>query len=85
MNAIIPTSFRHCPVSQLGAAFSGPTHTLFRAKTIRIHANSNEADMQTVEERTEEDPQANGSSSAPAFDKDIKKVGFSISISCFSD
>lgn len=81
MNTIIPTSFCHCPISKLGTTFSTPRYTQFRTKTIRIQANSNEVDTQTVEERTEEESQNNGasnistpSSTAPALDKDLKKV-----------
>ncbi|CBI32315.3 protein RESISTANCE TO PHYTOPHTHORA 1, chloroplastic [Vitis vinifera] len=81
MNTIIPTSFCHCPISKLGTTFSTPRYTQFRTKTTRIHANSNEVDTQTVEERTEEESQNNGasnistpSSTAPALDKDLKKV-----------
>ncbi|RVX20448.1 hypothetical protein CK203_002730 [Vitis vinifera] len=84
MNTIIPTSFCHCPISKLGTTFSTPRYTQFRTKTTRIHANSNEVDTQTVEERTEEESQNNGasnistpSSTAPALDKDLKK-GFKI-------
>lgn len=83
MNTIIPTSFCHCPISKLGTTFSTPRYTQFRTKTIRIQANSNEVDTQTVEERTEEESQNNEasnistpSSTAPALDKDLKKVGF---------
>ncbi|RVW54812.1 hypothetical protein CK203_071649 [Vitis vinifera] len=81
MNTIIPTSFCHCPISKLGTTFSTPRYTQFRTKTIRIQANSNEVDTQTVEERTEEESQNNEasnistpSSTAPALDKDLKKV-----------
>ncbi|KAJ9696314.1 hypothetical protein PVL29_008510 [Vitis rotundifolia] len=81
MNTIIPTSFCHCPISKLGTTFSTPRYTQFRTKTIKIHANSNEVDTQTVEERTEEESQNNGasnistpSSTVPALDKDLKKV-----------
>lgn len=81
MNTIIPTSFCHCPISKLGTTFSTPRYTQFRTKTTRIHANSNEVDTQTVEERTEEESQNNEasnistpSSTAPALDKDLKKV-----------